>query len=128
MNLAPRGATSARAAFTLLEVLVVITLIASLAGLVISVGRRASEAGKVARARAELASLATALETYKRACGEYPRTGDGARLVQALLGRNGPTDQAVTGRSLLEVARFTFANSADPISDPAAVPVDPWGQ
>ena len=128
MDLAPRGASSARAAFTLLEVLVVITIIAILAGLVVGVGRRASESGMIARVRAELAVLSTALETYKRAYGDYPRTGDGAKLVQALLGRKGPTDQDIAGRSLLEVTRFTFANSADPTTNPAAVLVDPWGQ
>ncbi len=128
MDLAPRGAISARAAFTLLEVLVVITLLAILTGIVISIGRRASESGKVARAKAELATLAAALETYRRVYGDYPRTAEGAKLVQALVGRKGPTDQDITGRSLLEVVRFTFAASADPISDPAAVLVDPWGQ
>jgi prepilin-type N-terminal cleavage/methylation domain-containing protein len=128
MDPAPRGAASARAAFTLLEVLVVITIVAILAGIVIAVGRRAAEAGKTARARAELAVLSAALENYKRTYGEYPRTDDGARLVQALIGRKGPTDRDIAGRSLLEVARFTFANSADPFINPAAVLVDPWGQ
>lgn len=128
MDPAPRGAISARAAFTLLELLVVIALIAILAGLVIGVGRRASEMGKVARTKAELAALSTALETYKLSLGDYPRTGDGAQLVQALLGRKGPTGQDIAGRSLLEFARFTFANSADPAANPAAMPVDPWGQ
>jgi len=58
--------------FTLLELLAVITIIAILAGIVIGVGRRASEAGKTARAKAELAALSAALETYKRTYGDYP--------------------------------------------------------
>jgi len=128
MNPAPRGATSTRAAFTLLELLAVLVVLAILTGILIGGGRRAAEAGKTARAKSELAVLATALEAYKRAYGDYPRTGEVTQLVQALIGRKGPTNRDLANRSLLETARLAFANSADPFVNPVAVLVDPWGQ
>ena len=128
MPKAPPGATSKRAAFTLLELLAVISLIAVLAGIVLGVGRRASEAGKTARAKAELAALAAALESYRGAYSDYPQTDNEARLLQSLIGRRGPGNAVINGRVLLEAARFTTAGSRDPFSDSSAVLVDPWGQ
>lgn len=112
--------------FTLLELLAVIGIIAILTGIVIGVGQSAAEKGKIARARAELAVLASALESYKAIRGDYPRTSDSARLLQALIGRRGPEYDAVTGRSLLDIARFSA--SADPFTTESAVLLDPWEQ
>src|SRR4051812_10426570 len=62
-------------AFTLLELLTVIGVIAILTtitiGAIIGVRQRTS----VARARSELAALASALEDYKRLYGDYPQLG-----------------------------------------------------
>jgi prepilin-type N-terminal cleavage/methylation domain-containing protein len=113
------------AAFTLLELLAVIALIAILTGIVIGVGQRALESGRASRARAELATLAALLETYKAVNGDYPRTADPARLLQALLGRRGPDYQPLSAQPLLEVARFTL--SGDPLADESVVLLDPWG-
>ncbi|WP_415907484.1 type II secretion system protein GspG [Oleiharenicola sp. Vm1] len=126
---------SDRSAFTLLELLAVLAVLAILTSLVIGAGRRVVEHGKSARARVELAVLSAALQSYRRQHGDYPRTTDGALLVQALLGRLDPSGAplAATGRAQIEAARFSFARAtspgaaADPFSDPAAVPVDPWG-
>ncbi|MBI2812862.1 MAG: type II secretion system protein GspG [Opitutae bacterium] len=108
--------TRARA-FTLLELLAAITIIAILAGIVIGAGRRASETGKIARARAELAVLGAALEDYRRAYGDYPRTDDEAQLLRALLGQRGPaSDAAIAGRALIEAARFNIV--AEALRDP----------
>jgi general secretion pathway protein G len=116
------------AAFTLLELLAVIGLVAVLTGLVLGVGRRASDTGKAARARAELAILTAALESYRIAHGDYCRTDDPARLLQSLIGKRGPDYQSTTFRSLIEADRFTIRLGLDPFTDDTAVLIDPWGQ
>jgi len=123
---APPGAGPRRAAFTLLELLAVITIVALLAGIVLGVGRRAAETAKAARARTELAVLSVALESYKRAYGDYPRTKDGARLLQSLLGRLGPDQGTVAGRALIEVSRFATRNAQDPLVEASTLLLDPW--
>lgn len=112
--------------FTLLELLAVIGVIAILTGIVIGVGRRAAESGKVSRARAEMAVLAAALESYKVAQGDYPRTADSAEMLQALIGKRAPDLVTVSGRAFLETARFSL--SADPYASASAVLLDPWDQ
>lgn len=127
---------AARRAFTLIELLAVLAIVAILTSIVLGSGRRASEAGKAARARAELAALSTALESYKLQHGDYPRTADNATLVRSLLGQLGPTGVplAPAGRAEIETAKFTFALAAnlaapvDPFANSAALVVDPWGQ
>lgn len=122
--------------FTLLELLAVIAIIAVLTGIVIGVGRRASEAGKVARAKAELAALSAALESYRRQYGDYPQTDTNAQALQALIGKLGPTRLALNpvGRAQLEAAKFTIALPAapdtpvDPFANASAALLDPWGQ
>lgn len=104
--------------FTLLEFLAVITISAILAGIVIGVGRRASEAGKTARAKAELAAIGAALEAYKGTFGDFPRTDDEIQLLRALLGQRGPaSDATISGRAMLETARFAVNGN---------VLIDPW--
>ena len=115
-------------AFTLLEILAVVAILAILAGIVVGVGRRASESGKIARTKAELAVLSAALEAYQRTYADYPQTDDGARLLQSLIGRRGPTDASLTGRALIETARFATAGSLDPFVDASAILIDPWGR
>lgn len=123
-------------AFTLLELLTVIAIVAVLSGIVIGVGRRASETGKIARAKAELAALSVALESYKRQFGDYPRTDDNAILVQSLIGKLGPTGStlATASRTHLEAAKFTLALESapttplDPFATSTATLLDPWGQ
>lgn len=115
-------------AFTLLELLAVIAIIAVLCGLVLGVGRRSIATGQVARAKSELAALAVALEEYRRICGDYPRTGAGDALLQSLIGRQGPLGDSVSLRSVVDVGRLFTDAHLDPFSNPSAVLIDPWGR
>lgn len=117
LNSQPSTRECAACAFTLLELLAVITIIAILSGIVIGVGRHAAATGQTARAKAELAALSAALETYKRSYGDYPQTGDEAQLLQSLMGKRGPKGDEIQGRSLLETARFSLTGD---------VLLDPW--
>ena len=67
----------ARRAFTLLEVLVVIVVIAVLATFVAPNLFRNVDDAKVATARAQIESLATALDSYRLDHGRYPSTAQG---------------------------------------------------
>lgn len=59
-------------AFTLVELLVVISIIATLAGLVVGLAPTVGERMKESRIRAELAELQFAIESYKAKFGIYP--------------------------------------------------------
>jgi general secretion pathway protein G len=139
-----------RDGFTLLELLAVIAIIAVLTSIVIGVGRRASETGKVARAKAELAVLSAALESYRRHYTDYPQTGvvsndpdaaspaaaDGPGILfNALAGKRGPlaTLTPMDARVQIELAKFTLQNAgALPIAGNTAQLAnaffDPWGR
>lgn len=125
-----RPAASQRDAggLTLLELLLVVALIAALAAVTLGAGRRAVESARAARARSELATIATALEAYRRVFGDYPHTADGAVLLQSLLGRRDPAGSAMQARAVIELPGLSTASDRDPRSEPAAVLVDPWGR
>jgi general secretion pathway protein G len=61
------------AAFTLLELLIVITIIAILAGLTIATMGYVNSKARRSRAEAEIAAISAALENYKADNGAYPR-------------------------------------------------------
>jgi len=115
-------------AFTLMELLAVIAIVAVLAGFVLGAGRWVSETGRTARARAEMAAIAAALESYRRVCGDYPRTSNSAALLQSLIGKRGPAGAVIDARAFLELAHLSTLGALDPFTDPAAECVDPWGQ
>lgn len=82
MSSGTRAATKwQRRGFSLLELIVVIAIIATLASLVApSVFRNAGDA-KVAAARSQISSIALALDTYRIDTGDYPREGDGLQVL-----------------------------------------------
>jgi prepilin-type N-terminal cleavage/methylation domain-containing protein len=69
-----------RSAFTLVEVLVVMAIIAVLAALVLSIGPFIFEKGARSRAEAEIAAMTAACENYKADNGTYPETANTAAL------------------------------------------------
>src|ERR1700752_884322 len=67
---------SARSAFTLIELVVVVGLILILTGLVLSTVGYARKKGARARAETEIAAMAAALESYKSDNAAYPSNSD----------------------------------------------------
>ncbi len=134
--------------FTLLELLAVVAIIAVLAALVLGATAGAGERTRRARAGAELAVLAQALEAYRAQFGDYPRTGaapnlpagpaaadDGPGILfNALTGRRGPSAvlQPIEARVLVPLASCVLASDALPTAGSTAQRanafVDPWAQ
>lgn len=111
--------------FTFIEVMVALGVAALLAGFSVSMIRSSKQSSSVARARADLAALSQALESYKQRYGDYPQTGGStqaaviptatigqataqAQLFNALIGVYGPTNFStrVNGPMLVELSRF----------------------
>ncbi len=66
-------------AFTLIELLSAMAVVAILATITIGSIRGVKERAKMARARSDLAALSTALEEFKRHYGDYPQLGEFAQ-------------------------------------------------
>ena len=129
-----------RRAFTLIELLTVMAIIGILAGITFGVVGSVRERSKISLCRTELAAIAAALESYKRQYGDYPQAGAGtwtgltsneARLLQALVGRRGPTGSAITGKLFIDLSKFALSSAADPLTAANQDNVklqDPWGR
>ena len=113
MNRACPSPPTRRSGFTLVELIVVIVVVGVLAGITISLSAGARARAATDRARAELAVLAAALESYHASRGQYPQTASGAGLLDALAGPETP-------RPFITVAAFTLSENETQI-------VDPWG-
>lgn len=136
-------------AFTLIELLTVISIIAILSAISVNVIKGVKERSSVGLAKTELAALSQALEMYKLQYGDYPQTGNASNsslsaavasatdaqgiLFNALTGKRGPlsTNFPMNGKAYVDLARFK-------LQDPATMPatgktqaanafVDPWG-
>src|SRR6266705_872017 len=70
---APRSSFTARSAFTLIELVVVVGIILILASLVLSTAGYARKKGARARAETEIAAISAACESYRADNGVYPR-------------------------------------------------------
>ena len=69
--------------FTLIELLVVIAIIAILGGMVVSGAQQARKRGSATKAKAQIASIETAISMYETDMGKYPGT-DNKTLVSGL--------------------------------------------
>ena len=114
------------AGFTLLELILVLGVITVLSTVMMGAARWAQESGRNARAQAELATIASGLEAYRRMFGDYPQTDDPATLVQSLIGRRGPNGAATAAREFVQRERLVTESGRDPLIDPATQWTDPW--
>ncbi len=121
-----------RNAFTLIELMMIMTIILALVAFGVAGILGAKQRAAVARAKSELALLAQALEDYKRHYGDYPQTGGAqqasptatsdinaaqaqALLFNALLGVYSPTDFSTqrNGPTFVELSKFNLEQTAD---------------
>jgi prepilin-type N-terminal cleavage/methylation domain-containing protein len=116
-------------AFTLIELLMVIGIIAILAAITFGVVKGANERAAIGQAKAELASLAQSLESYKMQYGDYPQTADAATFLQSLIGKKGPGGATMTGKVFIELTKFSLSTTGgDPFTTTTLYLVDPWGR
>lgn len=109
------------AAFTLVELLVVIAVVATLTAITLGIASGVRTRAGIDRARGELAVLCTALENYHRIYRDYPPATNPTDLLAALSGRLTPDGTISTRPPLLDLAVFTLNDAQDAF-------VDPWGQ
>ena len=104
-----------RGAFTLVELLVVIAIIGILVSLVTAGAQSARRRGAVAKAKAAISALETAIAMYQGDMGDDPKSGN-ATLVAAL--QDDPSDVRWNG-PYMEFKQ-------DELKDGQLI--DPWGQ
>ncbi len=98
-----------RRAFTLVEVILVVVIIAMLAGIVLTRLHGHSEKARIAAAKAQISSIKTALGSFEMDCGRFPTTSEG---LIALVVK--PSD-------------LTPAAKWQPYMEESKIPSDPWG-
>lgn len=96
------------AAFTLLEIMLVVMIIALLAGAAIYMMRGNVDTARIVRAEADIQNLMTQLQMYDVLNGGYPSTQQG---IQALVDRPSGEPQPRKWRRIMD-----------------QVPLDPWNQ
>ncbi len=111
-------------AFTLIELLTVMAIIAVLSAMTLGLVAAAKQRASIARAKSELAHFAQALEEYRRHYGDYPQTGSAQHATPVIAATIGTTQaEALLFNALTGVfgpSRFT---SADRLNGPVLVDV-----
>ena len=114
-----------RGGFTLVELLVVVTIIGLLVGLISVAVPKAIESGMKAKAKGELTAIVAAVKAYKQEYGRWPgstftsdttyQDGQSIQLLAALSGSNSPTVENPKSVRFLEGAQSN------------GTMLDPWG-
>ena len=105
-------------AFTVVEILVVMTIILVLAGLVLATSSYVHNKGARSRAEAEIAAMSAALENYKADNGVYPQSADTNTLNAKQNGDpTGPVPNVYTKASLFLYESLSGDTNADRVSD-----------
>lgn len=122
--------------FTLVELLTVVAVIMILAGIVVGVQRGVYSSQANAKARAELHTIATALEQYKATYGTYPRiqmsgNSDEANAQELFNHLTGAKWHTGSGSETDTGARAPFIDAMQMTTkktsnNPVAF-IDPWG-
>ena len=81
-----RARSILRAAFTILELLIVISIIIVLAGLILATSGYVQKKGARSRTEAEIAAMSAALENYKADNGIYPTSPETDALKANAMG------------------------------------------
>jgi len=126
------GETTQRA-FTLIELLIVVAIIAILAAIAVPNFLEAQARAKVSRVKSDFASLATAIETYRVDHNEYPEgTDNPAKYPQAIADFLGPLAPGYyTFRTRGENGRLVgrdFFGLTTPIAYFSSIPADPFAK
>lgn len=102
-------AVQRKSAFTLLEILVVISIIAILAGITLAISGGANQKAALDKIRAEVLAIANAIEQFKIANDTYPAPGANNSVPFA--------DSGETIRPFYSAANFK-TNSSGQLADP----------
>lgn len=120
-------------AFTLIELLIVVAIIAILAAIAVPNFLEAQTRSKVARVKADFRSIATAVETYRVDTNDYPEGTDNPanypQQIATFFGAKASGYYAFRTRSAggLQVGR-DFANITTPIAYITTIPTDPFAK
>ncbi|MCH8475368.1 MAG: prepilin-type N-terminal cleavage/methylation domain-containing protein [Opitutales bacterium] len=125
-----RGDLPSRRAFSLFELLLVMGVLAVLAGISFAAYARTTERAREAQAAAEIQRLGIALEQYRNHYGDFPvilpqAEGAARLLIESLLGEHSPTGEILepADRAFLDLGDFTQESE----NAREVVAQDPWG-
>lgn len=118
-----RGACHKRrynSAFTIIELLVVISIIIILAGLILSTVGYVQKKGARSRAEAEIAAISAAVESYKADNGIYPTDSDTTALKPNTMGDPTQTSYQKASLSLYKAISGDSDNDANRVAESKA--------